>query len=211
MLFYSILNCGSRIVTRQKFSPKNYGRIVNKYQVTNSMTSTENATVIYKSEDFNKEDFSSMKEFICGGERVPQAVRNHLTSKMPKGSCAVLYGSTEAGIFTTFLKHLNLSGVRDNIVGQVRENAQCKVVDISTRKALGHREVGEILVISEAHFNVSLKLFVKAFEALSFSSRNIADDLSKPGKHSKTAGTRPEILGTSMSKALCMFTDGRMT
>lgn len=155
VLFYSILNRGCRVVTRQKFSPKNFGRIVKQYKVTNTIFSTESATLLYQSADFNEDDFKSVRECNCGGERVPQSIRRHMTAKLPKGSFAVVYGATETGIYTNFMKNVDLTGIRGSIVGKVRENVQCKVVDISSRKPLGHREIGEFLVIPESHFNVS--------------------------------------------------------
>lgn len=126
-----------------------------QYKVTNTITSTEGATLLYQSADFNEDDFKSIRECICGGERVPQSIRSHMASKLPEGSFAVVYGSTEAGVFTTFIKNVDLTGIRGSIVGKVRENAKCKVVDVSSRRPLGHREIGEFLVISESHFNVS--------------------------------------------------------
>lgn len=210
-LFCSVLNQGRRVICRQKFSPKNFGRIVKQYKVTNTITSTENATLLYQSADFHEDDFKSIKEFICGGERVPQSIRRHLAAKLPKGSFAVVYGATEAGIFTTFLKNVDFSGVRGSIVGRVRENVQCKVVEISSRKPLGPCEIGEILTIPEAHFNVSLKFFVEHFFRSFFSRRNIMEGPSKPNQLFRMGGTRPATSGTLTRMASSMFSVGRLT
>lgn len=126
------------------------------YKVTTTITSVESALMMMKSLDFNPDDFGSITEFSCGGERIPRNVREFLKSNLPRRSFKVAYGSTEAGVITSFEQDGDTSEDSDNVIGGLRSNTQCKIVDIESREALGINEVGEIYVKAERMFSVRI-------------------------------------------------------
>ena len=154
-LFFPLLNLGARIITKAPFSPKTYGYILKKYKVTSTLIASRSAIVMFKSADFNPDDFSAIKEMICGGERLPSTVRNFLVPLLPKTCFTPVLGISEMNTVSSFIKDVDLSKISDNIVGGVRENGHCKIVDVDTREALGPNKVGEILLKTEFMFSVS--------------------------------------------------------
>jgi acyl-CoA synthetase (AMP-forming)/AMP-acid ligase II len=157
-LFFPFFNNGLRVITKAKFNPNHFGRISRNYKVTATICSVESSSLLLKSPDFNPEDFSSMREFLCGGERVPCNVREFLKSRLPRGCFGVAYGTTESGIITNFDREADTSGMKDNVVGNIRSNVKCMITDIDTKEALGINQVGEIRVKTETMFSVRLKL-----------------------------------------------------
>lgn len=158
-LIFGILNNATRIITTEKFSPKSFGTIVKKYQVTTSIISVELAVAMQASEDFNSSDFQSIKDVLCGGERVPSLTREFMKSHLPRGSFSVAYGSTESGLVSKNDELFDSSKISGNIVGKPNTNAHLKIVDISSRKPLGLNQVGEVLTKSETTFSVSILVF----------------------------------------------------
>lgn len=156
-LLFTTLNNGIRIASKEKFNPKHFSEIVKKHKVTTSIISVENGTLLFRSPDFNSEDFLSTKEFLCGGERVPCNVREFLKSKLPQESFGVIYGATETGVVATSNTVSDTKNISDNIVGDLRPNVMVKVFDLLFGKLLEANQVGEILIKSEMTFKVSLK------------------------------------------------------
>lgn len=157
-MFFPLFNNGTRIISKENFSTKHYGTMARTYKATSTITSVESVLMMLKSLDFSPEDFTSMKEFICGGERIPRNVRDFLKPQLPHGSFNVAYGSTEAGVITSFENFDDTSDKNDNVIGGLRSNVQCMVVDIESRKALGIDEVGEIYVKAEKMFSVRIEI-----------------------------------------------------
>ena len=151
-LISAILNYGRRIISKEVFSPRHFGYIVKKYGVTSTFGSVQNILQMYRSPDFNPEDFSTVFDFFSGGERIPAGVRNFLLANLPKGSLKVGYGCTEVAVVVKFVKEIES---KDNIAGGVIDNCQCKILDFGSRRALGPNEVGEVLVKTEFSFSVS--------------------------------------------------------
>lgn len=168
-LFFPLFQKGLRIISTEGFSHKHYGYMVKKYGVTATFSSIGTVIGMYKSPDFSPKDFSSIKEFIAGGERVPVAIRHYFEKQLPQGTFAVVYGSTEAGCISAFLRNVDLKAITDNNVGGVKENYQLKVVDFETRKPLGPNEVGEICVKAEFPIAVSLKwIIIESIQMFTF-------------------------------------------
>jgi|SRR5690349_1229740 len=156
-LLFPLLNSQLRIITKATFSPRHLGYIVKKYSVTTVINSTTNTTLMLNSPDCNENDFLSMKEFLCGGERVPKLVSDFVKSKLPKGAFSPVYGASELGAITIPLGNVDISKIIDNVVGYLHENGESRIVDIESRKALGPNENGEILIRSPTIFSVSLR------------------------------------------------------
>lgn len=156
-MFYPLLHNGSRIITNDHFSPQKFGRLVREYKITHSITSVEQATALWSSTDFDAADFFSLREFFCGGERVPADVREFLKAQLPENSFSVVYGATECGVLATYDRNLDTSGIEDNVVGVVKPHVEIKIVDISTRRALGVNEPGEIISKSAMCFKVGME------------------------------------------------------
>lgn len=126
--------------------------------MTTTLCSVESASMMLQSPDFNPKDFLSIREFLCGGERVPRNVREFLKSQLIHASFGVAYGSTECGVITNYDREADTSGIEDNVVGNVTRNAMIKIVDIDDKKPLGVNEVGEVYAMSETMFSVNKKL-----------------------------------------------------
>jgi acyl-CoA synthetase (AMP-forming)/AMP-acid ligase II len=153
-LLSPLLINGQRIITKEKFSPRGFGRIVRTYKVTSTVVSVEHCSMLTKSPDFNSEDYESMVQFFCGGERVPCNVREFLRSNLKPGIFGVGYGSTETGFLAQFDQNFETSKINDNVIGPVRKNGSCRIVDIKTKTRLGPNEVGEIYAKTETMFKV---------------------------------------------------------
>lgn len=148
-LLFPILNNGLRIVSTKPFSPMNFGKIVKKHQITVSLLSTENLTSMYGSPDFNPDDFASIKELRCGGERAPTSVREFFKKQFKEGCFGILYGSTECGVVTNYDKKIDTSGIKDNIVGNLSPNVRSQIVDLCSTKLVGPNKVGEIFLATD--------------------------------------------------------------
>lgn len=154
---YPLLHNGLRVITNDNFSPQKFGRLVRKYKITHSIVSVEQGTALGSSTDFDSADFVSLREIFCGGERVPTDVREFLKAQLPKNSFSIVYGTTECGLLASYGRNLDTSGIEDNVVGVLRPNVEIKIVDISTRQALGVNERGEIIAKSAMCFSVGMK------------------------------------------------------
>lgn len=158
----SFLNNGTRIITKDEFAPESFGKLIRKHKITTSIVSVGNFISMCYSPKFRKNDFESIREIICGGEKVPSNVRKFWISNLSNGVLSVLYGATEVGIVSCCDQMIyNLSATTDNIVGKLRTNVQCKIVDVSTKKALGVNEAGEILFKTDSMFSVSFLIFLR--------------------------------------------------
>lgn len=107
-----------------------------------------------KSADFNPQDYDSMKYFLFGGERLPHTYREYLRLNLKPGVFGVANGATECGMVTEFDQARDTSEITDNIVGKLRENAMCKIIDVKTGETLGPNQLGEIFVKTETMFSV---------------------------------------------------------
>jgi acyl-coenzyme A synthetase/AMP-(fatty) acid ligase len=159
-LIYIVLNNGLRVVSKQKFTPKHFGHMIRSYGATATISSVEFSAMMMKSEDFLAEDYASMKDFMVGGERISHSLREFLKSSMSPGVFGVAYGSTECGLLTHFDRSKDTTKVVDNIVGKLRENSVCRIIDINTSEPLGVKEVGEIIAQTEMMFTVKICIFL---------------------------------------------------
>lgn len=145
-------------MTNEKFSPKSFGNIVKKYKVSTSICSTQVATELLGSNNFDSNDFQSIREMYLGGERVPSAAREFMKSNFPEGSFNVAYGATECGLLSKLEGKIDSSKIKANVVGIANTNGQIKIVDVSSRQPLGAKEVGEVLVKTETMFSVRFQV-----------------------------------------------------
>jgi acyl-coenzyme A synthetase/AMP-(fatty) acid ligase len=153
-LLSPFLNSGQRIITKEKFSPKGFGRIVRTYKVTSTAVSVEHCSMLMKSSDFNPEDYEAMVHFLCGGERVPCNVREFLRSNLKPGCFGIVYGSTESAFIAQFDREIETSNAIDNVIGPLIGNSNCTIIDVKTKARLGPNEVGEIYAKTETMFKV---------------------------------------------------------
>lgn len=154
-LWFPLLNNGLRVISTEEFSPKSFGRIAKKYQVSVTITSSQKMSAMYGSPDFNPDDFASFKELMCGGERVPTAVREYFKRNLPNQCFGVGYGASECSIVSNFELISDTSSIKDNIVGGLFANVRCKVIDISSGTPLGPNKVGEFFTVTDMMMSVS--------------------------------------------------------
>lgn len=154
-LVFPLLNNGLRIITNRPFSTKSYGSLLKKFKVTTTVASTEAAILMSESPDLQASDYSGVKEFWCGGERVPSYVRESLESQLPKGAFGIIYGLSECGKISVYDQSVMTSMVDYNNVGKIAPNVLCKVIDLTSGEALGVNQLGEIFIKTETMFRVS--------------------------------------------------------
>ena len=141
-------------MSKEKFSPEQFGRIVRTYKVTSSLCFVEQASSLLKSASFNPEDFNSMKQLLIGGERVPSTLRELMKSKLKPGCFGVAIGATEINMMARYDREADTSAIKGNVVGKLIDNAMAKIVDFNSKKQLGPNEVGEIHLKTESMFTV---------------------------------------------------------
>ena len=156
-LLVAVLNNGLRITSKENFTTKHFGNMVKKYGVTFTISSVQLSSIMMTSPDFNRRDFITMKNYMCGGERIPHNLRESLKSRMNPGCFGVAYGSTESGFLTRIDRDADTSSVKDNIVGKLIDNAMCKIVDVTSKKEMGPNQVGKVFVKTDTMLSVSFK------------------------------------------------------
>lgn len=153
-LFFALFFNRTRIVSKELFSPKQFGRIVRSYKVTHGLCLVEQASNLLQSSCFNPEDFDTMKQLLVGGERVPSTLRELLKSQFKPGCFGVAIGATEINMMARYNREADTSGIKGNVVGNLINNAMGKIIDFNSKSQLGPNEVGEIYLKTESMFTV---------------------------------------------------------
>jgi acyl-coenzyme A synthetase/AMP-(fatty) acid ligase len=100
MLIYPLLHNGTRIVTKENFSLEGFSSLVKKYRITHTFVSSEGArTMLRMSDNVNPKNFMSVRDCLCGGERLSKNVREYMRSIFRENIFNIAYGATEVENF----------------------------------------------------------------------------------------------------------------
>lgn len=160
MIISPLLHNGSRIITKELFSPKVFGSLVEKYRITHTFISTEGARMMLRmSENVNPENFISVRDCRCAGERLSKKVREYMRSIFRGNTLNVTFGAIEVGVVCEIDGSSDVFINNENIVGHPKFNIEVKIADFSTGIALDVKQYGEVLV-KNGYFAVSRRLFL---------------------------------------------------
>lgn len=147
MLIIGILSSATRLITTETFSGELMLRMIEKYKVTFVLSAPHQLLLALKSPEINTRDLSSVRNWVCGGTRVPPDACIKVSEYIPNVFVNAGYGMTEIGGYLT----LNRPFIPRDTVGGVRSNSQIKIVDESGNR-LGVGESGEICVNMDIKF-----------------------------------------------------------
>lgn len=143
-------NDDTTILTNQNFSIKVLSEIVENHKVTNLTLTTLDLKEILKSDFAHSCDHDTLKNFICVGSIVPEALRQKFASTFPDKNLTIFYGLTEVPVSMTlageYKKGLSVGSL-------VFPNTIIKIVGDEGQK-LKENETGEICVKSYQKFQV---------------------------------------------------------
>lgn len=127
--------------------PKDFYKLIKKYQPTITMEVPRTYEMLYQrlKKKNKKEDFSFMKDNICGGDKIPSTreeevnneAKRHGAPKIKKGLGMSEFGG---GITTTISDETNLVGT----VGIPLIGNNIKVVDVNTQEEVMYNQMGEL-------------------------------------------------------------------
>lgn len=119
--------CGAlRIITTEQFSPELQFHLIEKYEVTLSMSPPHQVVLMMKSERFSKTNLSSLKHLFISGGKVPLYMKNEFSRQLPNGNVHVTYGMSETvGPMSTDIPASN----DKDTVGKLANGIQAKITD----------------------------------------------------------------------------------
>uniref|UniRef100_A0A0C9S0A1 LUCI_5 protein n=2 Tax=Fopius arisanus TaxID=64838 RepID=A0A0C9S0A1_9HYME len=141
-MFWTITSCSTAVI-RTDLTEEIIAQILEKYKVTNMMTSnTAIAARMSKVEAIKSYDFSSVQMVVFTGIGMIPEVDEFLGDIFPNAVIVNCYGTTEVGYVTARIKrHRKLMSC-----GQIAPNCEIKIVDPENGKILGPNQEGEMYV-----------------------------------------------------------------
>lgn len=115
---------GTRIVTREEFSPEMQLRIIEEQQATIVENQSFYLLELLKSGLLPKANLSSVKCLFAGGFKVPDSIMNEFNQYLPNGSVCNAYGLTEIG-YNIAIDYPYFTGKG----GRLTNNFAVKVID----------------------------------------------------------------------------------
>lgn len=91
---------GTRIITREEFTPEMQLRIIEEYNATIVENQSFYILEMLKSGLLPKANLTSVKSLFAGGFKVPDSIMNEFNQYLPNGSVCNAYGITEIGYNT---------------------------------------------------------------------------------------------------------------
>lgn len=146
-LLHRTLQCATRLITTESFSPELMLQLIEKYKVTGLISASHQMVLTVKCAAIATTDLSSVKHFIVGGSKVPLEPSKNIQKHLPNGSVLIVYGISE--IFG--LIAMNVRGVENEAVGQLVHGVRVKIVDDDGNR-LGIDRVGEVCVEKGCRF-----------------------------------------------------------
>ena len=117
---------GTTNVLMDKFNPREFLELVEKEKVTIAMLVPVQYDRIFRVDDFDRFDLSSMLVKYCTSAPLRHELKRQILEKLP-GELIELYGLTEGGISTVLMASQNQD--RLDSVGQPVEGCEVKVID----------------------------------------------------------------------------------
>ncbi|XP_011314182.1 4-coumarate--CoA ligase 1 [Fopius arisanus] len=121
-------------------------KLIDKFKINWMILGTGAINRLSNTEEIFTRDVSSIDLLFFSGAIVRRDIEQFLMKTFPNAAIFQIYGATELGGGVTLSKVTNDS--KRGTCGQVMENVEIKVIDISTGKVLGPNEEGEICVRS---------------------------------------------------------------
>ncbi|XP_019539911.3 probable 4-coumarate--CoA ligase 3 [Aedes albopictus] len=144
VLNMSVMNDGTRLITRRPFSVDLFYELIAKYRIRFLYTPASYALGITSDARAGEMDFSSIKFWALGASSVSEAIRDAVDGLLkPSGGRSYnFYGTSESGFLAAdFMRR------KANAVGQVGTNMQVRIVD-EDGEPLQVGETGELVVKS---------------------------------------------------------------
>lgn len=122
---------GTRVITKQLFSPELQLRLIERYKVTLCVGAPYHLTLLLGCEAIKRTDLSSMKCYMVGGGKIPSSVPIEMNKYLPNGKVRSIYGMSEAaGFISTEVMGTNKCGS----AGQLVNCVTVKIVDLEGRR-----------------------------------------------------------------------------
>ncbi|XP_044728018.1 4-coumarate--CoA ligase 1-like [Chrysoperla carnea] len=135
------------MVQLKKFDPERYFQLNEKYQATLCAVVPPICVLFAKSPLLNRYDLSSIKKIRCGAAPLSQSLEKQVTARLNLDFIRQGYGLTETTLVVTmYPKGMTL---KSGSVGPPLIGVKAKVVDVTTGKALGPYEKGELCFKSD--------------------------------------------------------------
>ncbi len=125
--------------------PSHFYKLLRKYRPTITMEVPRTYEMLYQKRRHKKDDFSFMKDNICGGDKISEAREEEVNREAKKHQAPAIkkgIGMTEfgGGITTTISDETNLVGT----VGVPLAQNNVKIVDPVTHEEVHYNEMGEL-------------------------------------------------------------------
>ncbi|GAB0086926.1 hypothetical protein DMENIID0001_011510 [Sergentomyia squamirostris] len=134
--------CGAtKIITKERFTPEGFMRIVQKYQLSAVIAPPGSGALLLKHPDFHRESLVSVKTFALIGSVVSSDLASSLQDNLPNGRVLIMYGMNELGSIAA-----NVFEPGNATVGLLTAGVTAIIVNDETGQRLGVGEEGEICV-----------------------------------------------------------------
>lgn len=118
-------NGGKRLITSKPFNAELQMEMIEKFGITNVLSSPNNVALMINSPKWKEANLSSIKYYMVGGSFTSESVRYELQQKLC-GSVIVGYGMTEVGGAISIV----IEGEKvSKTVGKLSTNVEIKIVD----------------------------------------------------------------------------------
>ncbi|CAO1400983.1 unnamed protein product [Diamesa hyperborea] len=118
-------NGGKRLITSKPFNAELQVEMIEKFGITNVLSSPNNVALMINSPKWKEANLSSIKYYMVGGSFTSESVRYELQQKL-SGSVIVGYGMTEVGGAISLV----IEGEKvSKTVGKLTTNVEIKIVD----------------------------------------------------------------------------------
>lgn len=124
-LLHRTLQCVTRLITTESFSPELLLQLIEKYRVTEVLSGSYQMMLTVKCAAIATTDLSSVKHFIGGGSNVPLETTKTLQKYLPNGFVMIGYGMSELFGGIAF----NVRNTENGAVGQLAHGTHVKIVD----------------------------------------------------------------------------------
>ncbi|GAB0090098.1 hypothetical protein DMENIID0001_047770 [Sergentomyia squamirostris] len=139
VLFRSLFQGITRIITTDTFNPELYLHIVRKYKVTHTLISPLYISNVLKSPRFTPTSLSSLKNMWCVGSLVTEDLAKKVYQCVPRGVLEVVYGMSEIGLIAKYLYDPKIP----MSVGHLAPSVEAIIIDEDGNKLI-QGETGEL-------------------------------------------------------------------
>ncbi|KAJ1686167.1 hypothetical protein LUZ63_017557 [Rhynchospora breviuscula] len=136
------------VLTQERVTVADMMEAAKRYKVTQMTVAPPVVVTIAKSGDLSGRDLPALETVICGGAALHVEAARQFQERFPHVQLSQGYGSTEGGGISRMIGPEECSHLKS--VGRLVENAQVKIVDPNTGKALSVGQTGELWLKSPA-------------------------------------------------------------